>query len=306
MSVTVRQIELFVALMRNPHIGNVADEHFLTQSAVSMAIKQLEETVGAQLFDRISNRLVPNENGRMFFERMEPVLEQFHEAETLFNRDRMAGVLTVGASSTIADYILPQVLFSFRDNFPEVRIEMLSRNSAEVIAGVESGHLALGFIEGDYESPVVNFKELCTEELTIVTSDKKFAGAKEYTMEELLDKRWILRERGSGTRQTMWEHLGKDAQKLQIFLELDHIESIKMIMKNPDTLSCLSPFSFQRELAWGDLHPVQITGQRFTRRYYVVTHKKKYLSTLLKRFIASVEEYLGTIGPWVQRGSSSS
>jgi DNA-binding transcriptional LysR family regulator len=300
-NITVRQLELFVSLMRNPHIGKVAEEHFITQSAVSMAIKSLEDSVGEQLFDRISNRLVPNESGRLLLNRIRPALEQLQEVETMFRLNRMAGVLTVAASSTIADYIMPQVLFDFRCLYPEVQVEMLSRNSADVIAGIESGSVALGFIEGDYECRVAEFRELCTEELVVVSSDKDFASAREYSLEELLDMKWVLRESGSGTRQTMWEYLGPAKKRLNLFLELEHIESIKMVLKNPDTLSCMSPFCVQRELANAELFPVQVEGVEFKRRFYSVTHRQKYKSTLLQAFADHVRKHLETMWPWIMR-----
>lgn len=303
MNITVRQLELFISLMRNPHIGKVAEEHYLTQSAVSMSIKALEDAVGEQLFDRISNRLVPNESGRLLLNRVRPALEQLQEVETIFRQDRMAGVLTVAASSTIADYIMPQVLFDFRTRYPEVQVEMLSRNSEEVIAGIESGSVALGFIEGDYECRVADFRELCTEELVVVSSDKQFASEREYTIEELLGLKWVLREPGSGTRQTMWEHLGPAKKRLNVFLELEHIESIKMVLKNPDTVSCMSPFCFQRELANGELFPVQVQGVRFTRRFYAVTHRQKYKSALLLAFGNHVRQHLETTWPWILRNT---
>ncbi len=304
MNITVRQLELFVSLMRHQHIGKVAEEHYITQSAVSMAIKALEDGVGEQLFDRISNRLIPNESGRLLLSRIRPALEQLQEVETIFRQDRMAGVLTVAASSTIADYIMPQVLFDFRSSYPEVQVEMLSRNSAEVIAGIEGGTVALGFIEGDYECRVADFRELCTEELVVVSSDKAFASAREYALEELLDKKWILRESGSGTRQTMWEYLGAAKKRLNVFLELEHIESIKMVLKNPDTLSCMSPFCFQRELANGELFPVQVDGVEFKRRFYAVTHRQKYKSSLLTAFAEHVKRHLETTCPWIIHSST--
>ncbi len=304
MNITVRQLELFISLMRTPHIGKVAEEHFITQSAVSMALKSLEESVGERLFDRISNRLVPNESGRLLLSRVRPALEQLQEVETIFRQDRMAGVLTIAASSTIADYIMPQVLFDFRLLYPEVRVEMLTRNSAEVIAGIESGTLALGFIEGDYECRVADFRELCTEELVVVSADKEFASAREYMLEEILGMKWVLRESGSGTRQTMWEHLGAAKKHLNVFLELEHIESIKMVLKNPNTLSCMSPFCFRRELASGELFPVQVDGVRFTRRFYTVMHRQKYRSSLLLAFVEHVRRYMDKMGPWVLSGAS--
>ena len=194
MNITIRQIELFLSLMRNPHIGAVAQEHFLTHSAVSMAIKALEQTVGEKLFDRISNRLVPNENGKILMECLEPAFEQIRDVETLFKRDRMAGVLRVGASSTFADYILPQVLYKVKTKYPQSQVEVLNYNSEHVIEHVESGEINLGFIEGAYQSSAVEFEEIYNEELVVVTADKYLAGSQEYQLSELLDLDWILRE----------------------------------------------------------------------------------------------------------------
>jgi DNA-binding transcriptional LysR family regulator len=299
MNITIRQIELFLSLMRNPHIGAVAQEHFLTHSAVSMAIKALEQTVGERLFDRISNRLVPNENGKILMECLEPAFEQIRDVETLFKRDRMAGVLRVGASSTFADYILPQVLYTFKTKYPQSQIEVINFNSEQVVEHVESGEINLGFIEGDYESHSVEFEEIFKEELVVVTADKYMAGLQEYQLSELLDLDWILREQGSGTRQTMWKHLGQSKKDLNIFMELEHMEAIKSVLKNPGTLSCMSPFSFQRELAKGELFPVQLEGIRFKRSLFAVMNRQKYRSNLLNQFVFDVRDHLMQMLPQI-------
>jgi len=297
MNITIRQIELFLALMRNPHIGAVAQEHFLTHSAVSMAIKALEQTVGEQLFDRISNRLVPNENGKILKECLEPAFEQIRDVETLFKRDNMAGVLRVGASSTFADYILPQVLYSFKSKYPQSKVEIANYNSEQVIKHVENGDINIGFIEGEYESRAVEYEEIYQEELVVVTADKYLAGLQVYNLSELLDLDWILREQGSGTRQAMWEHLGQSKKDLNVFMELEHIEAIKSVLKNPGTLSCMSPLCFQRELAKGELFSVQLEEIRFKRSLYAVMNRQKYRSNLLNQFVFDVRERLITMLP---------
>ena len=120
---TLRQLELFLALVKTPHLSQVAKDNGVTQSAVSMAIKALEERLGKKLFDRIHKRLVVNENGRYFYRMVEPLVIGLKESEAMFRDQDLVGDIRIGASSSIANYILPQIMYEFAEQFEDVRLE---------------------------------------------------------------------------------------------------------------------------------------------------------------------------------------
>lgn len=289
-----RQLELFLSLAKTPNISVVAKEHYLTQSAVSVAIKGLEQELGVQLFDRLNRRLSLNSNGRLLLQNLEPVMEDFHNVLHSFEGDLLTGILKVGASSTIADYILPQILFETSDTYENVNIETTFANPQVIIGKVEHGEVDLGLVEKKIENKQLVYTRLCEDDLIIVSTDEKLAKNGPYDIEELLDKKWIVREPGAGVRDALEEYMGDRMDKLNIVLEFDHTESIKRVLHNPNTISCMSPFAIQTELDNGEIYPIEIKGPPISRYFYSVTHKVKYRTRLLDKFEKSVASYLDT------------
>ena len=291
---TLKQLEIFLALAKNPNVSKVAKQQYLTQSAVSVALKGLEQDLKVDLFDRINRRLVLSAYGRLFKDQLEPIMSRLNETLRIFEGDSLTGHLMVGASYTFGDYILPEVLFAFRENYPEAHIEIRFVNSRDVIAGLERCELDLGFIEGNFVSDQLTYSRLCDDELFVVTRDREFAANGPYAMDDLLDKKWILREPGSGTRNTLEHHLGESMKNLNAFLELNHSVSITRLLNRPDTLACMSPFTILPELEEELLFPVPICDMHFIRTFSCVTHAKRYETRLMKRFRHAVDTYLHT------------
>jgi len=283
---TLRQLELFLALAETPHLGQVASGVGLTPSAVSMAIKNLEETLETKLFDRINQKIILNEDGRHFFGRVEHLIMGLKESEKIFRDELLHGEIRIGVSSSIANYILPPMIYRFMEKYEGVTFKMETGNTREVVDLIESGRVDMGFIEGECHSVDIEKEVFGTDELYVVTGDMALAREKSYSMEELCAKRWILREKGSGTREVFLRHLGDHAKLLNIFMELDETGGVKSVLSNKDTLACLSRFSVRNELKYGLLYRLNIEGLTFTRSLYTIRHRNKYISSLLKEFIS--------------------
>lgn len=295
MDITLRQAQLFLALVRTEKVQTVAKEFYLTQSAVSTAIKHFEESVGVPLFDRAHKKVTTNSNGKVLAEELAPLVAQFQNVTSMFKKDCLSGNMVIGASQTLADYLLPQVLYRFQVRHSGTQLSIWSGNSKEVVHAVEHGIVPVGFIEGEVPSRIVESSMIGTEELVIVTSDKAFAGAQSYTIDELLGYRWILRESGSGTREAFLHQLGEKGQSLNVFMELDHIESIKHVLRNSGTLSCLSQHSVLHEMARGLLYPVQVKGYSFTRNLYKVMHPRLKPTLLMDAVFEYILDALHTV-----------
>jgi len=293
MRMTLRQLELFLALSKKPHIGEVGKEVGLTQSAVSMAIKSLEEILETRLFDRINKKIVLNENGRHFLTRVEHLVLGLKEAESIFRDEHLHGEIRVGVSSSIANYIIPKIFYSFMQSHDGVSFKMETGNTHEVASLIESGRVDMGFIEGEYDGLDIENEVLGKDELYIVTGDASLVRKEPYRMEELLSRRWVLREKGSGTRETFMNHLGDLGKSLNIYMELDHTGAVKSILSNKDTVSCLSRYSVQKELKYGLLFRLPVEGYSFTRSFYTIWHKNKFMSSLLSTFIEFTRDWDG-------------
>ena len=288
---TLRQLELFLALVKNPHLSQVAEENGLTQSAVSMAVKALEETLGKPLFDRINKRLVLNENGRFFYRMVDPLVFGLRESEAMFRDQDLIGDIRVGASSSIANYILPQIIYEFVEQYQGVNLESVIGNTIEIGRLIENGEVDIGFVEGDYNSKEVEREVLGLDELYVVTGDQDMVREEPYRMDELLSRRWIFREEGSGTRDVFLCHMDKYKKRFKPFLEVSHTEAVKSVLRNRGTVSCLSRITVMNELNAGHLFRLKIQDFKFTRSFYTIWHKDKYFSSVLQEFIHFTKEH---------------
>ena len=206
--------------------------------------------------------------------------------------DELAGKIRIGASTTLSDFVLPQVLYNFKMRHHQVEIECESGNTADIVRHVEHGLLDVGFVEGDVHNLAVEITPLVKESLVIVTADKALAEAGPYPIEALLDRHWLLREPGSGTRETFLRQLTPRGLRPQILLEFEHNDSIKQVLHNPGMLSCLSPRIVQREVRAGELFIVGVSNAQFDRTIYRVEHKALPFSSLREALSKEVESCL--------------
>lgn len=297
MKITLRQMEIFLEVALVGHLTKVAERMGLSQSAVSMSIKELESIIGYKLFDRINKKLVLNEKGRAFAEAISPLVSKLNDIEEEFKNDENNGELLIGVSTTIADYLIPPIICQYMNSFPQVRVDLKVGNTRKIVEIIENGQADLGFVEGNVDSTAIKQEVVGLDELIIITGDKSLAMAQdEYYIDNLLGKQWILREEGSGTREVFLTHLGDLASQLDLFMELGHPESIKnMLIQSGKCLSCLPRISVMKELERGDLYEVKIKNLKFERQFILIYHKDKYKTSLLRKFIYFTRMQLGKI-----------
>ncbi len=285
MRITLRQMEIFLEVADIGHLTKVAKKFGLSQSAISMSLKELESILGCKLFERIQKRLVLNEKGRVFYSEIKPLVYKLKDIEAEFMSQENKGKLILGASTTIADYILPNVVCEYMERYPEAKIQMKIGNTAEIGKMVENGEVDIGYIEGELESLNCSMTPMGKDELVVVTGDKALAKKKEYYIDTLLDKKWVLREEGSGTKSEFIKRLGKFAADLNIYLQLRHTEAIINVLRSvPGSLSCVSKIAVQDRLQKGELFEIKIKGFDFSRDFYQISYKNKYQSELFKKF----------------------
>ncbi|WP_456449675.1 LysR substrate-binding domain-containing protein, partial [Hydrogenimonas sp.] len=221
MKITLRQMEIFLEVAHMGHLTKVAEKMGLSQSAVSMSIKELENIIGYKLFDRINKKLALNEKGRAFAEAIAPLVSKLNDIEEEFKNDENNGELLIGVSTTIADYLIPPIICDYMKSYPQVKVNLKIGNTREIVDLIESGAVDLGFVEGNVDSTSIKQEIVGPDELIVVTGDRELAEKQEsYYIDKLLDKRWILREEGSGTREVFLTHLGDLAAQINLFLEL--------------------------------------------------------------------------------------
>ncbi|NOZ89903.1 MAG: LysR family transcriptional regulator [Epsilonproteobacteria bacterium] len=283
MKLTLRQMEIFLNVAREGHLTNVAKGMGLSQSAISMSIKELENILGNPLFDRINKKLILNEMGRSFEKEIAPIVKRLNDIEYEFKNTVNKGMVRVGASTTIVDYLMPPIICSYMNNYPDVKIGLKEGNTQQIVQLIKNGEIDVGFIEGIVNDPEIIKEIIGVDELVVVTTDTTLN--KEIPIDELQDRKWVLREKGSGTRDVFLDYIKDKVEHLNIFLELGHTESIKSLLMNHRCLTCISKIAVQKDIINNRLIRVPVKNFECKRNFFMIYHKDKYKSELFEKFI---------------------
>jgi len=287
---TLKELELFFHLSNDPHISHLANKIGMSQSAISLAIKSLEKKLGEPLFNRIGKRLILNERGRVFKEKTYNHFLALKDARNIFTYDKLSGVLRIASSKTIGNFIMPQIIFDFLSTYQSCVIENSTTNSTKIIQMVLEGTIDIGFIESSCNSRDIVKEKFGSDELVVVSSNKQLAK-QSYYIDQLFDKKWILREPGSGTREIFLEALGEIAHDLKIFMNYQDSQEIKsLLLQNQDTITCISKYTVKKELQKKELYKIEIKNISFWRDFFIVYHKKRYRSKLFEEFLLFVKK----------------
>ncbi len=283
MKLTLRQMQIFLNVANLGHLTNVAKDMNLSQSAISMSIKELENILGRPVFDRINKKLVLNEVGRAFYKEIDPLFKKLSDIEYEFKNSENKGMIRVGASTTIVDYLMPSIICSYMSAYPDVKITLKEGNTKEITEMIKKGIIDVGFVEGFVSGSDIIKKTIGIDELLVITADKNLT--KSYYIDELASKRWVLREEGSGTREIFLDYIKEKVDDLNIFFELGHTESIKSILMNRECLTCISKIAVESEISEGKLHKVDVKNFSCKRDFLMIYHKDKYHSSLFEKFL---------------------
>jgi DNA-binding transcriptional LysR family regulator len=289
---TLEQLRIFIAVAEHQHLTRAAAELNLTQSAVSAAIAALEARHGTRLFDRVGRRIELNETGRRFLPEARAILAQVATAEAALAdlAGLKTGSLHLIASQTIANYWLPTHMHRFQSRFPGIALRLTIANTERAAASVHDGLADLGFVEGTIDDPVLSIMPAADDELALVVGNAHgWAGRKTVSADELLESRWVLRERGSGTRAVFEEALrglGKDPAKLDVALELPSNESVRTAVIAGAGAAVLSRSVTEQATAAGRL--VRVPFRLPDRQFLAIRHRQRHATRAQVEFLALV------------------
>ncbi|GAA0493725.1 MULTISPECIES: DNA-binding transcriptional regulator YeiE [Tatumella] len=288
MHITLRQLDVFCAIVKNGSTIQAARQLALSQSAVSAALADLENQLSVQLFDRAGKRLVVNEHGRLLYPKAISLLEQAKEAEQLFCDDE--GAIQIAASSTIGNYLLPAMMANYRRDYPHSPLELTVGNSQDVIQAVSDFRVDVGLIEGPCHVTGIVSENWMDDELVVFADPRADIFSRPVTLERLALSPWILRERGSGTREIVDYLLLSHLPYFRVGMELGNSEAIKHAVRYGMGISCLSRRVITDQLENGSLRQVALPLPPLTRTLYRIHHQQKHLSRALLRFLSYCHE----------------
>jgi DNA-binding transcriptional LysR family regulator len=270
------RLVVFRAVAEHLSFRKAAEELYLTQPAVSLQIKALEEDLGVQLFDRAGAHIALTGAGIILLGYCEKVskllLNAEHEIAALSGEH--AGQLALGASTTIAQYVLPRLLGEFRREHPRVQTTLMSGNTEHIVEALEKQKIALGFIEGPARSREVKAVPFLEDELVLIASTAhEWAERPSVSCSEIASIPLLMRERGSGTRHVIelaLQRQGIKRKSLQIVMELDSTEAIKSAVDAGLGVGFVSRWAIAKDLRLdSSFEIVNVEGLTIKRQFLV-------------------------------------
>lgn len=284
------RLKVFRSVAKNLSFTKASQELFVSQPAITKHIQELESTYQTRLFDRQGSKISLTEAGKLLLEHCDRILEDYKRLEYemhLLNNEYM-GELRLGASTTIAQYVLPPLLGSFIKKFPQVNLSLMNGNSREVEVALQEHRIDLGLVEGVFRLPNLKYTTFLEDELVAVVRTKsKLSIADEIAPEDLLNIPLVLRERGSGTLDVIERALSQHNIKLSslhVLMYLGSTESIKLFLESTDCMGIISIRSICKELAAGTFRVVEIKDVYMLRDFCFV-HQQGQESGLVQAFI---------------------
>ncbi len=292
-----RRLQVFHAVAKHLSFTKAAEALFMTQPAVTFQIRQLEEHFDTRLFDRAHGRISLTAAGVMALDYAERILALSAELDTRLKESsgQVAGPLLIGASTTIAEFLLPQILGEFKTRYPAVIPRLFVGNSEAVQVRAAERSLDLGFIEGDSHLPSLVTDICCDDELQVVCAPTHdLATCKSVTPKALTQHAYVSREPGSGTREVIDHYLQKSGlapDALQVVMEVSSPEALKGLVVTGVGFAIMSRATVAKEIRLAELIQVPLSP-RLLRHLSVVYPKERFHSRLVNSFVEFAKERL--------------
>ena len=291
MRFTLRQLEVFLAVARLGNLTRAAGELNMSQSAASSALKDLETQCNTVLFDRIGKRLHLNERGSELQPKVESLMAMATELEIDFLQETGAAELNIGATMSIGTFLAMQMVADYIKRYPKAPISLDIGNTEHIAEKVLNYQLDMGLIEGEYHHPQLQIDPWRDDELAIFCSPENPLAKNDILSDkDLIQAAWIVRETGSGTRQTFDRAMVGLLPKMNIVLELRETEAIKRAVQENIGIGCLSLMTLESEFQRGDLVRLSLPVRDLHRKLYLITHKQKHVGPSLMNWLLLCKE----------------
>lgn len=286
MRFTLRQLEVFLATAHHQNVTRAARRLSMSQSAASGALKELEQQFNVALFDRVGKRLQLNALGESMRPLAEGLIARAEELEGKLDGGESHERLKVGATLTIGNHMAIDLLAHFATASPGTRVELDIANTREIARRVSNFEVDVGLVEGEVQGADLDVSPWQRDELVVCCApDHPWARKRRLTDRDLQAERWILREEGSGTRQTFDRAMHGLLPTLEIAHVLDQTEAILRAVRLGLGVSCLSRLVLREAFEHGDLTPARVSHRDFTRGFYLIVHREKFQGEALQRWI---------------------
>ena len=291
------KLKVFCTVAETKSFSKTSEIIHLTQPAVSLQVQALEELYETKLFDRTGGSVTLTKAGELLYKYAKEILGLYASARRDINAmiGLVKGNLSVGASSTIGNYLLPSVIVSFRKNHPRIWTNLIVGNTRLVVEKLLAGEIDLGLVEGDVTKHNLIVEKLLPDELVLVMSpDHEWAKRKNISISEITKEPLVMREKGSGTRQMIEKCLEENSinpDDLKVSLVLGSTEAIKTAVEDGLGVSIMSAWAARKELKAGMLVASTFKDAKFGRHFSLIQRRKGFTSHTLGEFLEFLKIY---------------
>ena len=283
---TLRHIKIFVAVCETGSATAAGEKLFIAQPSISLAISELEDYYGVKLFDRLSKRLYITEAGKHFLEYASHVVKIFEEMETEIRNFDTQGIIRIGASITIGNYLLPKYVEKFKRLHPNMEVQAIIANSDTIEENLMKNNIDLALIEGIIHSPYlksIHFKE---DELVLICGlSHPLAVRDEIELEDIKNEDLLLREKGSAGREICDGLFATNGIEINILWESTSTQAIVRAVISGLGLSILPYLLVKDSIERGEVKVIKIKDVSLKRSFSIIYHKNKFLTNSAKDFM---------------------
>jgi DNA-binding transcriptional LysR family regulator len=291
------KLRVFCAVAETKSFSKASEVIHLTQPAVSLQIQAMEELYETRLFDRSGNSINLTPAGEILYKRAKEILALYAEAQHNISEitGAIKGSLSIGASSTIGNYLLPHIIAAFKKKVPQVNISLVVNNTKIITERLNAGEIDIALVEGDVSKQRFSVETLISDELVVIMSPAHpWAERRSLSAIELTKEPLILREEGSGTRQIILKHLeehGIKLDQLKIALVMGSTEAIKGAVEEGLGVSIMSGWAVRKWLKQGLLKVATFKDLKFNRNFTIISPKRNYSTHTAKEFLNFLKVY---------------
>lgn len=276
---TIRHLRIFVAVAETKKMSAAAERCYISQPTVSQAIRELEEHYQVRLFERFSKKLHITEAGEQLLRYAYTVLSQFDLLESNMSEYHAQNQIRLGATMTVGGCLFSNVLNDLRQLYPDLQTYSYIANTATIEKMLLDSELDVGLVEGKISSPFLVTIPVVDDFLVLaMAQDHPLASREEITLQDLSSCEFVLRERGSGTRQLFESYLMDHNIPFKLAMEATCLDAIKNAVLYNGYVTAISVRFLEPEIRRQQIHIVRNLTSDWNRSFYLVYHKDKYVS----------------------------
>ena len=287
---------VFMAVAEHLSFSNAATALFISQPAVTKHIKELEQKAGIALFVRQGSHVFLTKAGTLLYDHLQRISQLYSELDDEISSLKGAseGSLCLGASSTIAQYVLPKVLSDFQRRHPKLQVSLVSGNSLAMERLLLNHEIDVALVENGSGNAALHYIPFVEDRIVPVTGTNSVYGKKgRLSIQDLHAVPLVLRETGSGTLQTLlqaFNQWGVDVEQLNVLIRLDATEAIKRFLRYSEGVAFLSERAIEQELQWNLLKKLEIKNG-IVKRFFRIAQSPEPAFNHQQKFIDFIQGY---------------